>query len=167
MSNIRVAGIVNDSITDGVGLRMVIFTQGCPHKCAGCHNPQTHSFDGGVEMSSQQIIDEIASTSIITGVTLSGGEPMCQAKALLPVAEYVKSRGLHLCVYSGYTYDRLLTMGDDVQRLLDYVDVLVDGPFVLSEKSLNLKFMGSKNQRPIDIKKTREAGAITLAEGWY
>ncbi len=166
MSNIRIAGIVHDSITDGVGLRIAIFTQGCPHKCKGCHNPDTHDFNGGYTVTSDELIATIDKSHIITGVTFSGGEPMCQAKALLPVAKYVKIRGLNLCIYTGYTFEKLLTLGQDVMELLKLADVIVDGPFDINQKSYELKFMGSKNQRPIDVQKTLASQEITLAEGW-
>ena len=164
--NIRLAGIVGDSITDGVGLRMTIFTQGCPHKCKGCHNPETHDFNGGYEITPTDLIDKIDSSHIITGVTFSGGEPMCQAKALLPVAQHIKKRGLHLAIYSGFTYEQLLTMGDDVMNLLKLTDVLVDGKFDITKKSMDLKFMGSTNQRPINIQESLKQNKIILAPSW-
>lgn len=166
MSNIKIAGIVNDSITDGVGLRLTIFTQGCPHKCKGCHNPETHDPNGGYIMTSDELIALIDKSRIITGVTLSGGEPLCQAKALIPVAEHIKKRGLNLCVYTGYTFERLQSLGDDVQKIVRLCDVIVDGPFIENQKSYDLKFMGSRNQRPIDVQKTLTSGEITIADGW-
>ena len=164
--NIRLAGIVGDSITDGVGLRMTIFTQGCPHKCKGCHNPETHDFNGGYEITPTDLINKIDSSHIITGVTFSGGEPMCQAKALLPVAQYIKKRGLHLAIYSGFTYEQLLAMGEDVMNLLKLTDVLVDGKFNISKRSMDLKFMGSTNQRPINVQESLKQNKIILDPSW-
>lgn len=164
--NIRLAGIVGDSITDGVGLRMTIFTQGCPHNCKGCHNPETHDFNSGYEITPADLINKIDSSHIITGVTFSGGEPMCQAKALLPIARYVKERGLHLAIYSGFTFDQLLTMGEDVINLLRLTDVLVDGKFDISKKSMNLKFMGSTNQRPIDVQASLNQNKVVIDASW-
>lgn len=160
---LRVAGVVKNSIVDGPGIRYVIFTQGCPHHCPGCHNPQTHSMDGGEEMSQQKLLEEIFADPILFGVTFSGGEPFAQAEALLPIAEELKARGKHLMIYTGYLYEDLLKMEDPaVQRLLALADVLVDGPFVEAERDLTLTFRGSANQRVIDLTKTRETGEVTL-----
>ena len=160
---LRIAGTVQDSIVDGPGIRFVIFTQGCPHHCPGCHNPQTHDFAGGYEVNSEELIQKMEENPLLSGVTFSGGEPFCQAEALVPIAEAVKAAGKHLMVYTGYLYEQLLAMKDPfVQRLLELADVLVDGPFILAERNLTLQYRGSENQRVIDLKKTKEAGEIVL-----
>ena len=92
---LRIAGTVNDSIVDGPGIRYVIFTQGCPHHCEGCHNPQTHDFAAGQEADIEKIINEILGNPILSGVTFSGGEPFCQAEALVPIAEVIKKHKKH------------------------------------------------------------------------
>ncbi len=165
---LRIAGTIQDSIVDGPGLRYVIFTQGCPHHCPGCHNPQTHDFAGGKDADTEKILSEIFSNPIISGVTFSGGEPFSQAEALVPVAEAVKERKLHLMIYSGYLLETLAKMEEPgVKRLLELADILVDGPFLLKERNLTLSYRGSNNQRVIDLKKSREAGKIVLYKSEY
>ena len=165
---LRIAGTVNDSIVDGPGIRYVIFTQGCPHHCEGCHNPQTHDFAGGKDADVQKIINEILSNPILSGVTFSGGEPFCQAEALVPIAEVIKENGKQLMIYTGYLLEHLQKMENDgVKRLLELADVIVDGPFVLAEKNLTLSFRGSENQRVIDMVKTRKSGEVVLYRSEY
>lgn len=146
---LRVAGFIDDSIVDGPGIRFTIFTQGCPHHCPGCHNPQTHSFDGGKLYSIAEILSMIDHNPLLYGVTFSGGEPFCQPKELLLLAEEIKKRHLHLAIYSGFYYDQLCAMGQttpEISQLLQLSDWLIDGPFVETEKDLTLDFRGSRNQ---------------------
>lgn len=165
---LRIAGTVQDSIVDGPGIRYVIFTQGCPHGCPGCHNPQTHDFAGGREADTQEILSQIFGNPILSGVTFSGGEPFAQADALVPLAEAIKARGKHLMIYTGYLLEELLRMdAPGVQRLLELADVLVDGPFLLEQRNLTLSYRGSDNQRVIDLAKTRETGEIVLYRSEY
>lgn len=165
---LRIAGTVKDSIVDGPGLRYVIFTQGCPHHCPGCHNPQTHDFAGGQEADLAKILEEIFANPLLCGVTFSGGEPFCQAEGLLPVAEAVKEKGKHLMIYTGYLLEELLELTDSaVRRLLELTDILVDGPFILAERNLTLSYRGSENQRVIDLGKSRKEGKIVLYRSEY
>ncbi len=165
---LRIAGTVQDSIVDGPGIRYVVFVQGCPHHCPGCHNPQTHDFLGGRIADVPKLLEEIFQNPLLCGVTFSGGEPFAQAKALLPVARAVKERGMHLMVYTGYLLEVLEAMDDSaVEELLALSDILVDGPFLLSERDLTLPYRGSKNQRVIDMAKTREAGTVVLYRSEY
>lgn len=160
MSQIKIAGVVRESITDGDGIRFVLFTQGCPHKCMGCHNPQTHDFDGGQTTDTEKIFEEFKKNPLLSGMTFSGGEPFCQPKPLVELAEKVLSLGKNIAIYSGYTFEQLYEMGksdDDIMRLLNLCDVLVDGKFIQEEKSLLTRFRGSKNQRLIDLKKTMKS----------
>lgn len=151
-TTIRVAGVVNDSITDGPGLRYTLFVQGCPHHCPGCHNPQTHPFEGGSLREAQEIAEEILKNPMLSGLTLSGGEPFCQAEALIPLCNMVKQGGLDIAIYSGYTFEQLLEMdASGVQELLALCDVLIDGPFLLEQRSLALLFRGSENQRILNL----------------
>lgn len=159
--DIRIYGTVNDSIVDGPGLRYTVFTQGCPHKCPGCHNPESHDFDGGRLVDTDEIIAQMKKNPLLDGVTLSGGEPFCQPEACLMIARAAHEAGLTVWAYSGYTYEQLL---EKTPELLKEVDVLVDGPFILAQRSLELKFKGSRNQRLIDIKKTQQKGEIVLWE---
>ena len=164
---VRLAGIVRESIVDGPGIRFTVFCQGCPHDCPGCHNPETHDFNGGTECSIERILEEIDKNPLLSGVTFSGGEPFCQPEALFKLAEHVKKRNLSVAVYSGYTYEELMEMSRKLPaagKLLDIADLLVDGPFIKAERDLTLQFRGSKNQRVIDLKKTKESGKIILWE---
>ena len=165
---LRIAGTVNDSIVDGPGIRYTIFTQGCPHHCPGCHNPQTHDFAGGQDADVEKILEEIFNNPILSGVTFSGGEPFCQAEALVPIAEAIKEKGKHLMIYTGYLLEHLKKMENTgVQRLLELADVIVDGPFILAEKNLTLSYRGSENQRVIDMVKTRKSGEVVLYRSEY
>ncbi len=164
---LRIAGVADESIVDGPGIRYVVFVQGCPHRCEGCHNEQTHDFDGGVDVPVSELLSEIDADPIISGVTFSGGEPFCQAAELCVMADEVKRRHKNLMVYSGYTYEELTEMAEQdsfVRHLLETADSLVDGRFVLAERDLELSFRGSRNQRYIDLVQTRRQGRIVLAD---
>lgn len=166
---IQLAGIVPESIVDGVGLRFTLFVQGCPHRCEGCHNPKTHPFSGGRAFTPEEVMELIDKSPLCQGVTFSGGEPFAQAAALLPLARLVKGRGLHLCCYSGYTFGQLCEIGKgqpEVLGLLSQCDVLVDGPFILAQRTLEKRFAGSSNQRVLDVQASLQAGEPVLQEGW-
>ena len=163
--DIRLAGLVPESIVDGPGYRLAVFVQGCPHACPGCHNPKTHDFAGGYLSDTAQIIAQMGKNPLVRGVTLTGGEPMMQAEALLEVASAAKEKGLNVWCYTGFTLEALRKEYHPARmRLLEYIDVLVDGPYIAHERSLDLVYCGSKNQRLIDMKKTREAGELCLYE---
>ncbi len=162
---IRLAGLVPESIVDGPGYRFAVFVQGCPHHCPGCHNPKTHDFAGGYEADTDDIVAKLGGNPLVRGVTLTGGEPMMQAAALCRVAEAAKEGGMNVWCYTGFTLEALTEeQNPDRMRLLGLIDVLVDGPYLSHERSLDLLYCGSKNQRLIDMKKTREAGEICLYE---
>jgi anaerobic ribonucleoside-triphosphate reductase activating protein len=149
---VRVAGTVQDSIVDGPGLRFTVFTQGCPHRCEGCHNPATHDPSGGTERAVNDIIAEMLANPLTDGLTLSGGEPFAQARECAAIAEAARRRGLSVWTYTGYTFEDLIKAGDaDTRRLLELTDTLVDGRFILSERTLEYPFRGSRNQRLIDV----------------
>lgn len=161
------ADLQTDSIVDGPGIRTVIWTQGCPHQCPGCHNPMTHSFEDGCLVDVDLVKEEISSLSHQTGVTFSGGDPMCQPEACLALAKHCKQLNLDVWFYTGYTYEQIVQLAKQrtcILELLTYIDVLVDGKFILDEKSLNLEFKGSRNQRVIDVPRTLETGIVTLYE---
>lgn len=161
MPELRISGVIRESVVDGPGIRFVVFTQGCPHHCPGCHNPETHSFEGGKLVDIERIAGEILKNPLLKGVTLSGGEPFCQPGPLAELAHAVHAKGLDVMVYSGYTFEELLKRGEaepDVLALLNETDVLVDGRFVEAEKSLMLKFRGSKNQRIMDVPQSLAKG---------
>ena len=162
---IRIAGTVSDSIVDGTGLRFTIFTQGCYHDCPSCHNPETHDPNGGKEMDTEDIVAEFKKNPLMSGITLSGGEPFLQAEACLELAKAAHAIGKDVWAYSGYTLEKLRSIRDShIHALLDEIDVLVDGRFRIEERSLELKFRGSKNQRIIDMKKTGHGEAVLLKE---
>ena len=146
----RIAGIVNDSIVDGPGLRLAIFAQGCPHHCPGCHNPESHDFAGGSDMDTEKIIARMDANPLLDGITLTGGEPFEQPEACRILADAAHARGLNVWAYSGYTFEQLCA-APEKRRLLEACDVLVDGPFLLEERSLDLRFRGSKNQRVLKV----------------
>ena len=166
MKTLRLAGVIRESIVDGPGIRMTIFGQGCPHHCEGCHNPETHDPNGGYISHPENILKVIDENPLLQGVTFSGGEPFSQAKAFAELGVEIKKRGLHIVTYSGYTFERIL---EGVERgipgweeLLSVTDILIDGKFILAEKSLNLLFRGSKNQRLINVPKSLEKGEAVL-----
>ena len=147
----RVSGIVDESIVDGPGLRYVVFTQGCPHHCKGCHNPQTHSFEGGFLLSAEAALAQLQENPLLSGITLSGGEPFEQAEALCALAEGAKALGKTVMTYTGYVFEDLLARNDPcTDRLLDLTDTLVDGPYKEELRDLELLFRGSANQRLLD-----------------
>lgn len=155
----KLAGVIKESIVDGPGIRFVIFSQGCPHNCRGCHNPATHSFEDGFTVEFQKILDEIDKNPLLKGVTFSGGEPFCQARKFADLAKLIKTRGLDIVTYTGYTFEQIrdsFTNNKDWEDLLKYTDILIDGPFDEMQKDLMMKFRGSKNQRILDVKKSLE-----------
>lgn len=151
-----------DSIVDGPGIRMVIWTQGCPHHCPGCHNPQTHSVTGGFQENTSVIIQAIHDAQLQTGLTLSGGEPFDQPIALLEIVKEAKKDGLSVWAYSGYTYEELVKEPTR-KKLLEEIDILVDGRFMEDQKDYRLHFKGSKNQRIIDVQKSLKNEKIVLS----
>ena len=163
MCNLRIAGTANDSIVDGTGIRFTVFTQGCPHKCEGCHNPETHAFDGGSEITIDELFEKIKANPLLDGVTFSGGEPMCQTKALKKLAEKIRSIGLNIWIYSGYTFEEIIADAEK-KSLLEMADVLVDGRFEEKNRTLDLLFRGSVNQRIIKVAESLEKSTAVLWE---
>ena len=161
---IRLASKIQmNSIVDGPGLRMVLWTQGCPHHCPQCHNPQTHHPMDGFEIDCKEIIQRIQNKGIHRGITFSGGEPFEQAKACVEIAKVAKKIGLNIWIYTGYTFEFLLrSKRKDWLEFLSYGDVLVDGPFEVKQKNLRLPFRGSENQRIIDIHSSLREGKVVL-----
>ncbi len=161
----RVAGTVSDSITDGPGLRFAVFLQGCPHRCPGCHNPGTWASDGGTEISADELSEKLDGNPLADGLTLSGGEPFCQAAECAELARLAHGRGKSVWTYTGFTWEQLLDMDDpDRNALLAQTDVLVDGRFLEEERSYELRFRGSRNQRLIDVPASLREGRVVLWE---
>ncbi|MEH6890219.1 anaerobic ribonucleoside-triphosphate reductase activating protein [Bacillus sp. JJ864] len=148
----RVMNIIHDSVVDGEGLRTVVFFAGCPHRCFGCHNPQSWNICNGTEMTKEEIINEIENNSL-TDVTFSGGDPFFQATEIKELAKNVKDLQKNLWIYTGYTFEEIQnSQNNDMIELLHYADVLVDGRFELEKRDLTLPFRGSSNQRIIRLK---------------
>ena len=152
--NLRINDIIEDSIVDGPGLRFTIFVQGCPHNCRGCHNPQTHAFDGGRLITVEELFDRYRKNPLLSGVTFSGGEPFCQPEALARLGQMVRKEGGNVITYTGFIYEDLLDRASSdpwVKALLDVTDLLIDGPYIEEQRSLELPFRGSANQRLIRL----------------
>lgn len=162
-SALRISGIIPESIVDGPGIRLTVFTQGCPHHCPGCHNPQTHDFAGGTTIDVEEILRQVKENPLLCGVTFSGGEPFCQPGPLCELARAVKELGKTVMTYSGYTYEQLTQMGradPAVRELLGLTDILVDGPYIEAQRDLTLRFRGSRNQRILHLRD----GDVTTVE---
>lgn len=159
----RIFGLVQDSIVDGPGFRFACFVQGCPHRCPGCHNPDSHDPAGGRELSVEEVAGELLKNPLTDGLTLSGGEPFAQPGDCLALAREAHAHGLNVWGYSGWTFEYLRDQGTEAQRaLLAELDVLVDGPFLLAERTLNLPWRGSRNQRVIDVPASLAAGEAVV-----
>lgn len=150
---IRIAGIEPESIVDGIGIRYVVFMQGCNRHCKGCHNPETHQLDGGRLVDTEDIIAEFKSNPLLIGITLTGGEPLLQIEAAKELAKAAKKSGLTVWCYTGFKIEEIPI---EAFEFLNYVDVLVDGEYVEELKNMELNFCGSTNQRIINLNKLRE-----------
>lgn len=162
---IRLYGLVTDSIVDGPGFRTAIFVQGCPYHCEGCHNPDSQPFEGGTVWTLNDVEKKFTNNPLLSGITLSGGEPAEQAEPCAELASRAHQKGLNVWTYTGSTLEKLTERAKDdspLARLLSETDVLVDGPFILAQRSLELDFCGSKNQRLIDMNETRRQGKVVL-----
>ncbi|MEG1849866.1 MAG: anaerobic ribonucleoside-triphosphate reductase activating protein [Oscillospiraceae bacterium] len=158
---LRLAGVVRESIVDGPGLRLTVFVQGCPHHCPGCHNPQTHDPRGGYDAKTAPLLEALDANPLLRGITLSGGEPIEQAARLLELARAVVQRGRDVVLFTGYTFEQLLELGKVRPAVLELTALcclLVDGPFVLEQRDLSLRFRGSTNQRLLDPAASLAAG---------
>lgn len=166
VETLRIAGVVKESTVDGPGFRYVIFTQGCPHKCEGCHNPETHDFNGGKLVPIDKIVQDIKKNPLLAGVTISGGDPLMQAGQVAKLIDKLNKK-LTVMVYTGFTYEYLLKNSDDNNKymdLLERTDILMDGKFVKELMDENLIFRGSSNQRAIDVKKSLKENKIVIHE---
>ena len=154
----NMAGFYDESISNGLGWRAVLFVSGCPHHCPGCHNAQAQDYNYGQEFHKQEIIDKICENSILKGITISGGEPLCEEN-IGEVVNFIKDvkkvrPNFNVWCYSGYTIEQLEARNDETtNEALKEIDVLVDGRFVQEKKNPTLKFRGSENQRILDVPK--------------
>lgn len=159
---LRISGTVDESVVDGPGLRFVVFTQGCHHHCPGCQNPHTHDPEGGYDADTDELLALALSNPLLSGITLSGGEPFLQPVPLADLARKAKDAGLDVISYSGFTFEQILE-SPAAMELLREIDILVDGPFVEEKRSMDLKFRGSSNQRAIDVRESLATGHIVPA----
>ena len=158
---LAVKDIQSDSIVDGEGIRSVVWFQGCSHHCKECQNPETWDFNGGYEVSLDDVKKQIRELEYQKGVTFSGGDPMMQIEALAELTKYVHECNMDVWVYTGYTFEELMKLAEKNPVYIDAlnnIDALVDGRFVLELKSFDVKFRGSSNQRILDVKKSLKAG---------
>ncbi len=154
----KMAGFYDESISNGLGWRAVLFVSGCPHNCPGCHNKIAQNYNYGEEFDEQKIINRIKENSILNGITISGGEPLCKENisTVNKFIEDVKKERPNFDVwcYTGYTLEQLENRNDEItNKTLKNIDVLVDGRFVEERKNPEIKFRGSDNQRLLDLKR--------------
>ncbi len=164
---IRLFGLLKESITDGPGIRYAIFTQGCPHNCDGCHNPASHSFTDGFLRDTDDLLAEIRANPLLDGITLSGGEPFMQAAECAHLANGAKATGLPVMVFSGYTWEELLENAPTRTgwpELLAQIDILIDGRYEKNQRSMGLRFRGSRNQRAVAVQQSLREGRLVLAD---
>ena len=151
---------------DGPGIRATVFSQGCPHHCPGCHNPETWEFGCGTKMTEEDLLEIIRGNPLCRGVTFSGGEPFAQPEGFAKLAQLLKATGYEVASYSGYTFEQLLQGTPAQKELLKTIDVLIDGPYLQEQRSLELSFRGSKNQRILDVPASLAAGqAVCITTG--
>lgn len=154
----KIAGFYDESISNGLGWRAVLFASGCPHNCYNCHNKDAQNFNYGEEFNEDEVVDRIVNNPILKGVTLSGGEPLCMENidAELSFVKKLKATKpeLNVWCYTGYTFEELLQRTDsNTKEILTYIDILIDGKYVEMKKDPDLKFRGSSNQRILDVQK--------------
>lgn len=143
---LRVLDIVAGTSVDGPGLRTSVYFAGCSHHCKGCHNPQSWDFDGGVPMSVNEILDVIVENDF--NVTFTGGDPVYRLPELIDLAAAIRGKGYTIWLYTGFTFEELMKI-DRAKELLDYIEAVVDGPFIEEQRDTSLHFRGSANQRII------------------
>jgi len=165
---IRLASeLQTDSIVDGKGIRAVIWAQGCSHNCPGCHNQQTRDFKGGFSKNIEELKMEISALEFQDGVTFSGGDPFFQPRQCAELAKHIKTLGMNVWCYTGFTFEELLKMSaddKDIKCFLENIDIMIDGRFIISKRTYSLSFRGSSNQRIIDVKKSLEKKKAVLVE---
>lgn len=162
----NVAGINFESIVDGEGVRVVVFVSGCYHNCKGCHNPASHSFTAGQPFTPElqnEVIGYINKIPFISGLTLSGGDPMYSAKEITPFIQRLRTevKDISVWIYSGFCFENIVE-NSEMFELLKLCDVLVDGEFILEQRDITLPYKGSQNQRIIDIQKSLDSNSIVL-----
>ena len=146
----RILDIIHQTTADGPGFRVSVYAAGCNHRCPGCHNPQSWDMKGGREMTVEEVFAEIEKDDFSTGVTFTGGDPFYQVEEFTELAKLIKERtAKNIWCYTGFTYEEIVE-NEKLSVLLPYLDALVDGPYIESQRDLSLRFRGSKNQRIIE-----------------
>lgn len=161
MNTLQIGGVVRESIVDGPGIRMTVFVQGCSHGCDGCHNQELQPTAGGKTATVADILAQARSNPLLDGITITGGEPFQQAEGCAALAAAARAAGYHVMTYSGYPFEALYEGIDKVpgwRGLLEASDLLVDGPFLMAQRDLQLRFRGSRNQRILDVPASLRAG---------
>jgi anaerobic ribonucleoside-triphosphate reductase activating protein len=160
---LTIGGIEPESIVDGPGFRYTVFVQGCDFRCPGCHNPRLQGFNGGRRVTVAEIAAAVKANPLLSGITLSGGDPFTQAGPCAALAEQIRALGLSVITYTGYRWEDLLAANrPGWRRLIEATDVLVDGPFIQAQKDIGLRFRGSANQRLIDVPQSLAAGRVVV-----
>lgn len=151
----RILDIIHQTTADGPGFRVSVYAAGCNHRCPGCHNPQSWDMKGGREMTVEEVFAEIEKDDFSTGVTFTGGDPFYQVEEFTELAKLITERTTkNIWCYTGFTYEEILE-NEKLSVLLPYLDALVDGPYIESQRDLSLRFRGSKNQRIIEHPKKK------------
>jgi anaerobic ribonucleoside-triphosphate reductase activating protein len=159
----RYAGIIKNDIAAGKGINLTFFTQGCPFHCHGCHNPDTWNFDGGKEFTTdtlKELVDSMDKNGIPRNLSIMGGEPLCPENLFLTqlvittiLEKFPKTK---VYVWTGYTYEELVERHEQkLDWILDNIDYLIDGPFILAERDITLEMRGSRNQRILNMRELR------------
>jgi anaerobic ribonucleoside-triphosphate reductase activating protein len=151
---------------DGPGFRYALFVQGCDFRCPGCHNQRLQSRAGGREITIDAVLRDIQENPLLDGLTLSGGDPFTQAATCAALAGQVRGAGLSVITFTGYFWEDLLAANrEDWFQLIEASNVIVDGPFIMALRDIDLRFRGSANQRLIDVHKSLAAGrAVFLSK---
>ena len=165
----RIAGLKLNDCVDGDGITVSLWTQGCPHRCKGCHNPETWDFNGGKIIENNdlrsQIVKALVANDIQRNFSILGGEPLCDEnkKDILTILSSIRIALPHIKIFlwTGYTYGELLGKDDPIiNKILSKVDILIDGKFEEEERDISLYLRGSRNQRVINLKRMREEQTI-------
>lgn len=155
----RIIDIIEGTTVDGPGLRTSIYFAGCAHKCPGCHNRQTWDFGGGAATTASQVMERVLAADF--NVTLTGGDPLYQAAKLLPLVKSITEAGYTIWCYTGFEWADII-VNHDMAALLPFIQVVVDGPYIESQRDPDLLFRGSANQRLIDVRASLDASDIVL-----
>ena len=153
----RYSGLIRNDLAAAPGVSVSFFTQGCPHRCKGCHNPETWDFDGGKEFTPQvlnEIYDALRANGMKRNFCVMGGEPLCEENLLLTYMIIDKVRlhfpDIKIYIWTGYYYDELIKSNDPkINMILEKIDVLIDGPYIESKRDITLPMRGSSNQNVI------------------